>query len=177
MTALRVVQAGLKDQSRRASALPGPHLLDGAVVQLALMVMAPGPGLLLGDGVAVGGGIRVLGDLGQLRLVQTIGPLVLLGPGHKFGSGRRFGAFRAGHGCIRCYRIYCGRWWAGLLHRFTALQGGDRPWPAGRVLVGPVLLGGSVKSIGSAGNVEDGSERRERRESGVAAAVLLLPWL
>ena len=65
----------------------GPHLVDGDVVQLALVVMAPGPGPLLGDGVAVGGGIWMLGDLGQLSLVQAVGPLMLLGPGNKFGGG------------------------------------------------------------------------------------------
>ncbi len=65
----------------------GPHLVDGNVVQLALVVMAPGPGPLLGDGVAVGGRIWMLGDLGQFSLVKAVSPLVLLGPGNKYGGG------------------------------------------------------------------------------------------
>ena len=67
----------------------GPHLVDGAGVQLALVTMAPGPGLLLADGVSVGAKIWMLSDLGQFSLVQTVGPLVLLGPGHKYGGRRR----------------------------------------------------------------------------------------
>jgi hypothetical protein len=62
-----------------------PHLLDGAGVQMALVVVTPSPGPLLGDRIAVGTRILVLGDLRQFGPVQAIGPLVLVGPGHELG--------------------------------------------------------------------------------------------